>query len=133
MTVSPRSWQAFKAASSNCAKTSATCGADGRHLRQTHLHRLRLPRQLPSALSPLDFRVEKFKIAAEFRFFSDHATLNPSSDKALGALRGTNDNRIVWIDEIDGKAVYYLDEPMTGPCRRLKAWFLGWLVSEAWL
>lgn len=51
----------------------------------------------------------------------------------LGALRGTNDSRLVWTDEIDGKAVHYSDEPMTGPSRRLKAWFLSWLAPEAWL
>jgi cardiolipin synthase C len=51
----------------------------------------------------------------------------------LGALRGTNDTRLVWIDEIGGKAVYYSDEPMTGPGRRLKAWYLSWLAPEEWL
>jgi len=51
----------------------------------------------------------------------------------LGALRGTNDSRLVWIDEINGKTVHYSDEPMTGPCRRLKAWFLSWLAPEEWL
>ena len=51
----------------------------------------------------------------------------------LGALRGTSDSRLVWTDEIDGKAKQYSDEPMTGPGRRIKAWFMSWLVPEAWL
>ncbi len=51
----------------------------------------------------------------------------------LGALRGTNDSRRVWTDTLDGKPKHYSDEPMTGPGRRIKAWFLSWLVPEAWL
>ena len=50
-----------------------------------------------------------------------------------GALRGTNERGLAWTAEIDGKPVHYSDEPMTGPGRRLKAWFLGWLLPEAWL
>jgi putative cardiolipin synthase len=51
----------------------------------------------------------------------------------LGDLRGNNDSRLVWIDDIAGKAVHYSDEPMTGPGRRIKAWFMSWMVPEAWL
>jgi cardiolipin synthase C len=50
-----------------------------------------------------------------------------------GDLDGTNDTSLVWIDETNGKPEYFSDEPMTGPGRRLKAWFLSWLAPEAWL
>jgi putative cardiolipin synthase len=48
------------------------------------------------------------------------------------ASQGAQGGRLVWIDEIDGKAVRYSEEPMTGPGRRIKAWFVSWVLPEAW-
>ena len=50
-----------------------------------------------------------------------------------GALRGTDDASMDWVDEINGKPVHYSDGPMTNPGRRFKAWLMKWLVPEACL